>query len=55
MNPLIAELQKKITDPDTWALVLRLILELTDGGTRLSPPLRLEIQAQLHELTGGAL
>jgi hypothetical protein len=46
-------LKGAITDPATLKLVLKLVLDLTDGSARLDADTRLEIQAELDTLTGG--
>ena len=52
---ILNELKGRITDPATLKLVIKLILDLADGSTRLTADTRLELQAQLDDLTGGAL
>lgn len=52
---ILSKLKAGITDPATLALVLRLIMDLTDGSVRLDASTRLELQAELDSLTGGLL
>lgn len=52
---VLDELRGRITDPHTLALLLRLVLDLTDGDAELSVETRLELQAELDDLTRGVL
>lgn len=52
---ILEQIKSKITDPATLALVLKIVLDLASGEHRMSADTRLEIQAELDSITGGAL
>ena len=55
MIELLNQIKSEITNPHTLAMLFKLIMDLSDGSVRLEASTRLELQAELDTLSGGAL
>lgn len=55
IGELLNSLKGGAFTPETLALALKVIMDLSDGNARLSAETRLELQAELDKLTGGVL